>query len=583
MNWKATFDIVQTSRKLDRINSGGEKDRVNSVANDSSFGPSNDQLSSLNPPALQFKVDSNPIELEGDSELEISVDPHQFVAAAAPLPIHNINVAGPFQLKAVNKTQEKENAESIPETQPFQLTANAEGTPSEDATSGAADTPSNNTGLPTQLKSGVENLSGYSLDDVKVHYNSDKPAQLQAHAYAQGTDIHLGAGQEKHLPHEAWHVVQQKQGRVQATTQMKGVGVNDDSGLEKEADEMGAKALNFNLDNNSTNLIPIQPKNDSNKNPIQRFPTDEQWISKSDLKKGFKNKKTRDRSAPLQQVDQKVFAYNKLVWVNNKDYEGRKQLLIDIENIIILWKNSKGDRPLEGHKPSEDKKRWPALSKLRVEATTESQLVQQLINDVAQQEKERLEQARDDLIASIFAEEIRGIEDKGARADRLFTDYMAHFKGKADYTLKTVAGNNIYTGGAKIACATISAGLRDAFRFFGLTSSVEQIPAKYFITKKIGASFMDSNAVGNVKRPNGDYSDEKRFFFTGHWIVKVNGNKYFDPTSGIPVGADGAEIIDPKYTDLKSKAPNYEKGDTIKLTTLIDGAPSGSGYLLEET
>lgn len=102
----------------------------------------------------------------------------------------------------------------------------------------------NNTGLPDKLKTGMENLSGMSLDDVKVHRNSDKPAQLQAHAYAQGTDIHLGSGQEKHLPHEAWHVVQQKQGRVQPTAQMKNkVDVNDDSQLEKEADVMGEKVL----------------------------------------------------------------------------------------------------------------------------------------------------------------------------------------------------------------------------------------------------------------------------------------------------------------------------------------------------
>lgn len=71
----------------------------------------------------------------------------------------------------------------------------------------------NNTGLPDNLKTGMENLSGMSLDHVKVHRNSDKPAQLQAHAYAQGTDIHLGSEQEKHLPHEAWHVVQQQGGR----------------------------------------------------------------------------------------------------------------------------------------------------------------------------------------------------------------------------------------------------------------------------------------------------------------------------------------------------------------------------------
>ncbi|MCG8575222.1 MAG: DUF4157 domain-containing protein, partial [Flavobacteriales bacterium] len=87
----------------------------------------------------------------------------------------------------------------------------------------------NNTGLPNQLKSGIENLSGHSMDDVKVHYNSSKPAQLNAHAYAQGTDIHVASGQEKHLAHEAWHVVQQKQGRVKPTKQLKSkVNVNDD-------------------------------------------------------------------------------------------------------------------------------------------------------------------------------------------------------------------------------------------------------------------------------------------------------------------------------------------------------------------
>lgn len=97
----------------------------------------------------------------------------------------------------------------------------------------------NRTGLPDNLKAGIENLSGYSMDEVKVHYNSDKPATLQAHAYAQGTDIHLAPGQEQHLPHEAWHVVQQKQGRVKATTQLKdGLGVNDDESLEREADKV---------------------------------------------------------------------------------------------------------------------------------------------------------------------------------------------------------------------------------------------------------------------------------------------------------------------------------------------------------
>ncbi|WP_176488054.1 DUF4157 domain-containing protein [Candidatus Regiella insecticola] len=101
----------------------------------------------------------------------------------------------------------------------------------------------NKTGLPTPLKTGMESLSGIDLSDVRVHYHSEKPAQLQALAYTQGEHIYLRAGQERHLPHEAWHVVQQKQGRVKPTLQMKnGISVNDNPALEKEATQWGEKA-----------------------------------------------------------------------------------------------------------------------------------------------------------------------------------------------------------------------------------------------------------------------------------------------------------------------------------------------------
>ena len=97
-------------------------------------------------------------------------------------------------------------------------------------------------GLPARLRAGVESLSGIAMDDVRVHRNSSEPAKLGALAFTRGTEIHLGPGQEEHLPHEAWHVVQQKQGRVQATTQMKGAATNDDAALEREADRMGDRA-----------------------------------------------------------------------------------------------------------------------------------------------------------------------------------------------------------------------------------------------------------------------------------------------------------------------------------------------------
>ena len=109
----------------------------------------------------------------------------------------------------------------------------------------------NNTGMPDNLKSGIESLSGFSMDDVRVHYNSSKPATVQALAYTQGTDIHVAPGQEKHLPHEAWHVAQQMAGRVSPTTNINGMPVNDNAALEHEADVMGEKAVGQMYKNSS--------------------------------------------------------------------------------------------------------------------------------------------------------------------------------------------------------------------------------------------------------------------------------------------------------------------------------------------
>src|SRR5687768_16692032 len=67
-------------------------------------------------------------------------------------------------------------------------------------------------GLPERLQTVMEAMSGFSLADVVVHRNSAEPARLGATAYTKGNQIHLAPGQERHLPHEAWHAVQQKQG-----------------------------------------------------------------------------------------------------------------------------------------------------------------------------------------------------------------------------------------------------------------------------------------------------------------------------------------------------------------------------------
>jgi len=96
-------------------------------------------------------------------------------------------------------------------------------------------------GLPADLSAGIESLTGMDMSHVRVHRNSSKPAQLNAHAYAQGSEIHVAPGQEQHIPHEAWHVVQQAQGRVRATTQMKRTTQGSGTRLRNEhADAMTA-------------------------------------------------------------------------------------------------------------------------------------------------------------------------------------------------------------------------------------------------------------------------------------------------------------------------------------------------------
>ncbi|WP_271765129.1 eCIS core domain-containing protein [Aquimarina algiphila] len=172
----------------------------------------------------------------------------------------------------------------------------------------------NNTGLPDTLKSGIENLSGYSMDDVKVHYNSSKPAQLQAHAYAQGTDIHLAPGQQKHLPHEAWHVVQQKQGRVKPTRQLKSkVNINDDAGLEKEADVMGKKALGFSF-NRTAESEPLKTEGLSSDQAIQRYEIKNEGLT---VAGEFHSKSEEQRKLEAEFV-KSVKGASAQVWTENK-------------------------------------------------------------------------------------------------------------------------------------------------------------------------------------------------------------------------------------------------------------------------
>ncbi|NOQ28158.1 MAG: DUF4157 domain-containing protein [Bacteroidales bacterium] len=108
----------------------------------------------------------------------------------------------------------------------------------------------NNTGMPDEVKSKMESSFNTDFSSVKVHSNSSKAPEVGALAYTQGHDVHFAPGQftpesnsgQQLLGHELAHVVQQREGRVQPTTEVAGMPVNDNPALESEADSLGAKA-----------------------------------------------------------------------------------------------------------------------------------------------------------------------------------------------------------------------------------------------------------------------------------------------------------------------------------------------------
>lgn len=106
------------------------------------------------------------------------------------------------------------------------------------------------TGMPAPVRAKMEGAFGADFSDVRVHPGAARATELGALAFTQGSEIHVAPGQwspettkgQELLGHELAHVLQQRAGRVTATAQFKGVGLNDEPALEAEADAMGARA-----------------------------------------------------------------------------------------------------------------------------------------------------------------------------------------------------------------------------------------------------------------------------------------------------------------------------------------------------
>ncbi len=118
-------------------------------------------------------------------------------------------------------------------------------------------------GLPDETLNKMSGSFGTDFSDVNIHSDSKSALILGALAYTQGNDIHFAPGQydpasgsgQELLGHELTHVQQQREGRVIANNEVNGMPLNDDKGLEVEADVMGAKAAQMKVDKTSSVFI----------------------------------------------------------------------------------------------------------------------------------------------------------------------------------------------------------------------------------------------------------------------------------------------------------------------------------------
>ena len=181
------------------------------------------------------------------------------------------------------------------------------------------------------------------FSNVNIHKDSDQATNIGALAYTQGNSVHFAPGQyepgstkgQELLGHELTHVVQQREGRVKPDTeQHKGLNINSDTTLEKEADDMGALAAQGKMANVRGNGSGVQRKDP----PIGarraiRHKTSNQGISRDNDPIEF------DRAATISNINLSISmnytTFGLAAEEVYRDIQAEKQAKIDIISLLI--------------------------------------------------------------------------------------------------------------------------------------------------------------------------------------------------------------------------------------------------------
>lgn len=183
------------------------------------------------------------------------------------------------KVQQAKKGQPDHEGGQVVKSPPFQLLASGADAGAEQPVQKKMSSASN---MPEEVQSKMEGAFGQDFSDVKIHANSSASKEAGALAHTQGNEVHFAPGQynpssqsgQELLGHELTHVVQQREGRVQATgTTANGMPLNDNKGLEAEADQMGKVAASGSMQMKSASSGAGSGKKGTSqlkKGPVQR-------------------------------------------------------------------------------------------------------------------------------------------------------------------------------------------------------------------------------------------------------------------------------------------------------------------------
>ncbi len=445
----------------------------------------------------------------------------------------------PVQAKATPEMQRQE----LPEEElQAQLTENQAATVRQSLETRINNKRGNGHPLSDNVREPMEQAFRTDFSEVRVHTDSEADAlnqQLSAKAFTTGQDVFFREGEYSPgsssgralIAHELTHVVQQRGGQLHGDVQ---------SQTETE--------LTCNLSKSPSDVIQ---RNNDLLNP-------DVWQAES----GSKGKK---RAKKLKAIDEAVSEYHSL---KGEAVDRRIAALDKISKAIADWKSSTWF--------AEKRKSWEWIKKLRDQVGEAFR--------IAHIEKKQVEEAAKK-VGSV--NEILGDVNKGLAKDALTKAVFDNFiKWCRDKNVKYKTGsavNILVAGKGPSYCKPLSEALKEVFGAVGIDAIVDKISQEWFTTKPL-PNFIDQTTSGNLKDSGSGYgAGGRRFFFSEHWVVKVNGTVY-DPTSG-EVGDPAAKIVTSGFAKEKRTINSKEEEVYVKGAAWIRALPgqvdcSAFGYEL---